>query len=388
MQNENNKKQQISMLYAEISEKLNITQTQFDKATTSYEAVGKYLQEKLNEKVDIFPQGSMALGTVVRPSDDSEDFDIDLVCRLNDGVYYLPPRIKKSVGKALLEHEVYNDKIHKEGKRCWTIEYDTYHMDVLPSVPLPNVPGSVPEVKDTKIRITHKNSNGSYESRLSNPEGYREWFLFNANNLSGGKVIVRNSREFGQLVKMPMYKMRLPLQKAIQLLKRHRNIVFSNVNGDLAPISIIITTLATKAYDGETDLYTLLDGILQRMPQHVTIKDGKYWIENPVMPAENFADKWDNQKYVAFARWCARAREDLVLKPLEMRLPDIVKLLEACLGEKPTRGAYEEILNRYHEARKQGRLVVNGCRGGLGISSSCPAVGLTTKVMEHTFFGE
>lgn len=42
------------------------------------------------------------------------------------------------------------------------------------------------------------------------------------------------------------------LQRIVQILKRHRDIMF---NGDEdKPISIIITTLASRAYRGETNL--------------------------------------------------------------------------------------------------------------------------------------
>ncbi len=387
MWQENNRQKQISRLYTEIAENLNITKTQFDKATTSYDAVGKYLSEKLDEDVDIFPQGSMALGTVVRPSDEGEDYDVDLVCRLNEGAAYSSERIKQSVGNALKDHEVYRKKILEkgEGKRCWTIEYDSYHMDILPCVPV-----SATDLKDTTIRLTHKNhSTRLYEPRMSNPEAYRKWFLQNVEKLPGGRVFAYDSREFGELVKMPMYKLKRPLQQAIQLLKRHRNIAFSKAgNEDDAPISIIITTLAAKAYDGEADLFSLIDGVLLRLPRLVETKGGKFWVQNPVMPEENFAEKWDNKKYQAFVRWCVKARDDLAVKPLPMKLPDLVKWLEECLGEKPTRDAYEEILVKHREARKGGQLVVNGCRGGLGIVLSRSTSSSITCVREHTFFGE
>ena len=116
-----------------------------------------------------------------------------------------------------------------------------------------------------------------------------------------------------EIDKVPTYKMRTPLQKAIQLLKRHRDICFQNVSDD-APISIIITTLAAWAYNGEANVYEALCNILERMPQHIECRDGIYWVENPTMPEENFADKWNAapNKRTAFMSWLGRARKELI----------------------------------------------------------------------------
>ena len=52
-------------------------------------------------------------------------------------------------------------------------------------------------------------------------------------------------------------KSKLPLQRAVQLLKRHRDVTYANSTKEekaAAPISIIITTLAAHAYQGEGDV--------------------------------------------------------------------------------------------------------------------------------------
>lgn len=378
-------------IYSAIAEKLNITKTQFEAAKTSYEAVGNYLREKLGDDethqadVDVFPQGSMGLGTVVRPSDETEDFDVDLVCRLNDGVDYSEWFIKNSVGDALKDHEVYKKKILEkgEGKRCWTIDYDLYHMDVLPCVPISA------DTSDNSIRLTHKNPDESYIPKYSNPEDYRDWFLSNAKKLPGGLALACESREFGELVKLPVYTLKLPLQKAIQLLKRHRNLMFADApNKDDAPISIIITTLVTMAYQGEQNVFTLIENALKVLPDLVKDDASGYCVKNPVIPEENFAEKWNTnpEKAAAFKEWCDRAFKDLVEKPKMLVLPELVKWLGKCLGEKPTAAVYEEMLESQRKLRESGRAVVTGCCDGLSVAAT--AIGTTaTKVRPHTFYG-
>ena len=59
------------------------------------------------------------------------------------------------------------------------------------------------------------------------------------------------------------------------------------------PISIIITTLAGQAYNGETCLYDGLFNVIEKMEQNIHIDcNGNYVVSNPVNSEENFADKW------------------------------------------------------------------------------------------------
>ena len=50
------------------------------------------------------------------------------------------------------------------------------------------------------------------------------------------------------------YHLKTPLQKAIQILKRHRDIMFKDDTKHLKPISIIITTIAAELYRNEDNI--------------------------------------------------------------------------------------------------------------------------------------
>ena len=112
----------------------------------------------------------------------------------------------------------------------------------------------------------------------------------------------------------------------VQLLKRHRDICFEN-DMDNAPISVIITTLAAHAYSGEASLYNAMCNILDHMTDNIFVKDGVFWIENPVMPAENYADKWTQypERREAFFAWVIRARKELIDDPLNVLGIDQIK---------------------------------------------------------------
>ena len=116
---------------------------------------------------------------------------------------------------------------------------------------------------------------------------------------------------------MPDQLVKTPLQRAVQILKRHRDIHFQD-NPDNKPISIIITTLATIAYGNETELYSALVNIVDKLTDYEASKlikyiDGQWRIPNPVNPTENFADRWNDkgsQKSQAFFDWLRALKGD------------------------------------------------------------------------------
>lgn len=233
-----NKKELLDKIYTELAESLNITDTMTVEIINSYEAVGKYLGN-LEEELDIqiYPQGSMGLGTLVRPisSDEEGDYDVDLVCLLKNGSYLSAKDIKQIVGKRLSEGERYKSRLDEEGKRCWTLKYPDFHMDILPSVPQLNQ-STIFDRKNTEIRLTNKEEEGVYSDKISNPKAYREWFIEQMEvTFLKRREIVAKKRNV-EIEKVKLFDVRTPLQMAIQILKRHRDIMFSGKENK--PISI------------------------------------------------------------------------------------------------------------------------------------------------------
>jgi hypothetical protein len=123
---------------------------------------------------------------------------------------------------------------------------------------------------------------------------------------------------FSSVEDVPAYEWKTPLQRSIQLLKRHRDVMFQE-NPELAPISMILTNLATHSYNGESDIFTAVTGIVDRMPSF--IRAGLPRVPNPADPAEDYADKWskDPQLEQNFWSWHMQAKADLA------RLPDLLR---------------------------------------------------------------
>lgn len=346
-------KSEISEFLEELGKELDITKTEHEAIVKSYEAVGDWLIRETSSLVSftpkILPQGSFMLGTIVRPICSDDDIDIDLVCKLEKKPNsWTQKDLKQKIGERLKENLDYDrmlyaykdgDYYKEGGRRCWTLKYSDvagYHMDILPSFAdsdlilllekrfSSEIELNYEELNRLAIRITDtERDNYDIDSDVknwhkSNPFGYAQWFLSKA-QISRTKFFSLNE----SVDPVRVYENeKLPLQRVVQLLKRHRDIMFSSddFNSENKPISVIITTLATRAYDKSENLIDAYTNIVQRMRDFIEEKinpeTGKYekWISNPVnIKDENFADKWseEKQKQDYFYLWLDKLEEDL-----------------------------------------------------------------------------
>lgn len=306
--------EKINEMYEEIADELNISDAVFDSANRSYKALGEYLDNNLEGyKVVIFPQGSMNLGTLIKPVDKSDDYDLDAVCKVYHD-FDSPEDLKNLIGDVLKNSDRYSKLLVKEeGKRCWTLKYSddaNFHMDILPSMPNS-------EENNNSIIITHK-EDGKYTFMVSNPEDYAAWFD-KLQEKERRILFEREKREFSaKLEDLRKYKIRTTLQKTIQILKRHRDIKYRNASQeekDNKPISIIITTLVGYLYTGDETILDLICKFVNDFHEYVEIdENGKYIIRNPINEEENFADKWAiyPQRKEAFYSWVEDLKKDLI----------------------------------------------------------------------------
>lgn len=402
-------KTQFDDIFKSLGDSLDITQTQFEAAVRSYRAVGDWLSKPESSlapyKPEIRPQGSFMLGTMIKPINEKDDLDIDLVCELTgknpDWTQY---DLKQRVGTRIQDNETYRGMLQKEGRRCWTLRYsDTanYHMDILPSL-VCNGYGVVLEqvfsaslsattnYDDLAIRITDNLEPNYRVARnpefwmKSNPFGYGQWFLHRASLGSTRQLAL-----FSESVKpIPSYqKEKLPLQRVVQILKRHRDIMF-NGNDD-KPISIIITTLAAQAYQGEASVTEALQTVIAHMKDHIKDeydpKSGKMIkvVANPVNPEENFADKWIEhpQRQTNFFRWLEAVRNDAYHIMEQRGLPVIAQAMKKPFGEQTVTNVFSSLADTSRRARESGNLKMATGTGILG------SVG-TITAKTHNFHGK
>lgn len=202
--------------------------------------------------IDIFSQGSFALGTTIRPLKEDEEYDLDMGCKLNIEGYkdsHTQEELKQLIGREL---ELYRNRVGierplDEKRRCWRLEYKdeaSFHLDIVPCIPLENETKVIyesrlletygyeqnfnQEVAHFAVNITDIENenyhNITNEWNISNPQGYVRWFQ---KRMQKSKIGIFESKAFIEPV--PKYVEKTTLQRCIQLLKRHRDNMFEKI---------------------------------------------------------------------------------------------------------------------------------------------------------------
>ncbi|ABW67894.1 nucleotidyltransferase domain-containing protein [Desulfosudis oleivorans] len=383
----NDKRVQLFYLLEKICQKLELTDTQYQDAKGKYKAVGEWLDggEVLHPHAPhIFPQGSMSLGTTVRPLG-RDEFDIDLVCLLNlFSSRCSPEAVRKAVGERLEANEVYK-KMLEPLNRGWRLNYaqsSKLHLDITPATKDDGSQNGGLMVPDRKLR----------EWKNSHPQGYVKWFEDIAALMPtiefSERVVMAKVDPFPEQVPFKSI-----LKRCVQILKRHRDLCFINNDAKNAPISIILTTLAAKSYQHLvlsrrfTSELDLLFSVIQHLPDFIeerVIQGQKiYYIPNETTSGENFAEKWNThrERAEAFFSWHKKAISDFEKLEQVEGLDGLQRLLgEEVFGERDTSVVFNDYVDVINERRRNRTLSV---ASGVGLTT-----GIGTPVRRNTFYGK
>lgn len=394
--------QQLFKMLEKITNSLDISPSQYKDAEKKYLAVGKYLSEGeyclVDKKIclkdgEIYAQGSMKIGTIVKPIG-QEEFDIDLVfftpniC-IDD---ISPEKLKELIGNRLKsESSIYKDKVTPTN-RGWCINYaNQFHLDITPSLDKIDEPHNNSElVADKKLK--------TYMS--SNPKDYADWVdktalkiprtrltqrLFKSDILMDGLSLALESA--ATVTELPKHTpTKLLLKRFIQIFKRHRSELYKTKTDEEKkhkPSSIIITTLATQAYlfcienfeyDNEYDL--MLD-VLRYMPRYIETKNNLYWIKNPTVKDENFAEKWNDKpvRKKHFDIWHNTCQSFFAKFNPDMGQDLLFESLEEGFGKDATQIIRDEYIQELNNNRANGFL-------------STATITTPTVVKSNTFYGK
>lgn len=367
----------LSNLLSKITQLLDMPEALMEKAQKRYSEVAAWLGAKDSELLEFDPlfysQGSVRLGTVVRPLLGTDEYDLDAVCRLVIAKERISQKdLKDKVGDRLKNNPAYR-AILKPGRRCWRLDFEEkFHMDILPAIPNP-------DEDDESVLITDREL---FRWQFSNPVGLAEWFRrrmerqfrTNAENMAKASGI--------EVERVPEWKIKTSLQRAVQILKRHRDLRFGD--DEDKPISIILTTLAGKAYGGEDEVEAALTGILGRMGDHVKKENGVWVVRNPVHEEENFADKWAEhpQRADKFFEWLGQARQDFAQASRSYAgIHNVGSALGNSLGKEIVAKAVSYLGDDMLAQRKAGTMKMGVGTGALSSTGLKP-------VREHSFYGD
>ncbi len=310
-------------------ENLDITPTMFGEVTTHYGAIADKLRS-YGLEADIKPYGSFGTGTVVRPLKSPKgdgpgsyyDLDVLAECR-RDGIGWMTPRALRSEVDGILRGDsTYAQMIEDPSSQCLTIAYaesdgrSAFKLDLSSGVSAPRPDAGI-SFGSESVRLAWIDPN---EWKGSNPVGLCDWF--NAQNerfLLYGRterrkaILDRYKRLYSSVEQIPDQADRSALQRAVQVVKRSRDIYFSLASSeDDAPSSCVLMVLVAQAAEilpSDADIVTIVEAFASAC---ASMSDAVPVVLNPVYP-ENLVEGWSEQRIATFHHWAGNLSENLAV---------------------------------------------------------------------------
>jgi hypothetical protein len=368
-------------LLFKICETLQLSPTQHGKAEDRYKAIAKVIDGPSSPFVhlssNMYPQGSMRLGTTVKPLEGPHD--LDFVCEFTVSHKLVNPMaLLDEMYQLFNDHGVYGGMVEKKN-RCVRIVYkDVFWLDILPACRDDINGGTCVQVPDRE--------QGKWTP--SNPIGYAKWFEESSHRTivcfddSTRYLVIKASSSVQPIPDLQATEEKTILQLIVQLLKRWRDIHYAD--SSFPPISIVLTTLAADIYTGVQSialgLLEVLEGIVSRLDAAHAL-GRRLEVPNPVHPEEDFSERWDHnpKAYLEFndgIRKLAKAWRDICMLHGNPNRP-----LETLFGEAVNTTLIKEakVLQGMRETNQ------------LGIKSSgviVPASSAVTSMLSNTNHGE
>ena len=247
-----------------LRDEVNLNQSRLDRLNTGVRAVDGYLKDHLTGYQKMERQGSYALGTLIKPVDDNDEYDADIQVVMNPNPKWQAKDYINEVHRTLKQNQNYADKLRLK-TRCVTIDYaGDFHLDVVPRV-----------TSGGKHYVCNRVEN---RFEATDGTGYRDWFN-EKNRITGGN-----------------------LKRVVRILKYMRD----HKNNYTAK-SILLTTLAGNTVrpsdEGTEAVSTVADTlvtVLTRMDDYLQQNPYMPEIRNPVLPGETFNRHWYQRKYSNF----------------------------------------------------------------------------------------
>lgn len=366
---------QIDDLLDRMAEEVQLDQTRYQKMISSYESVKNWIEsdEKFFKpyKYDVYPHGSVRILTTVKPIG-KDEFDLDIAVHLKSGTHHTPAKIYQELVRRLREHNLYNSMVALKN-RCVRLNYaGDYHMDILPGI-------QESEYDMNRIMVPDREM-GEWVS--SNPRGYANWFLAKA-DLAKESLLEKAMR--AEKLPTDNFKKKKPLQRAVQLIKRYRDIYFQD-DDKYRTSSVILTTIAGEFYSGEESIFDTVDNIVSIISSKMNNISERLKVCNPVNPDEDFTDKWDSEPeyYQAFKAFTIHLHKEWQKLKLENGVINEGYVMKGLFGNELYSKAQRDQAYQVEHIRDSNEL---GTSRSTGILTSIGTVG-STAVKQNTFFGD
>lgn len=354
-------------LLDQICIELQLTDTQYLDAKEKYEAIGRWLSEGTsplaNRVLRIYPQGSVALGTTVRPRD-HEEFDLDLILLVLH--FGTPAELREAVIAQMLDNATYAEKLDLTKPRCVRVKYaNQFYLDIVAARP-DQLRG------DTFIEVPDKDL-GCWIT--GNPLKYIGWFE------SRCRLLILEKAVQDPLPANVPAQYKPVLKRATQLFKRQRDVAFDGADG--APSSIVLTTLAAHFYRNEPSIVDALKHIIAGTSAAIErARPGRIMLYNPANADECLTDRWTDDNYRDFVKFVSNFRRQLdnLADSVGHGLPSLENELKGLFDEEGAVTA--KVLNDFAE-----NLQVKRRAGALRATSNGLALGVGRAIPKNTHYG-
>ena len=360
-------------LLLRICQKLQLTPSLYEQATERYETIAKTIaKDEAFHKADlnIYPQGSFRLKTTVKPLS-REEYDLDFVAELSADSTMNPHQLYDHIFRILSSDGIHNKMLEKK-KRCIRVNYaNDFHMDIMP--------GKLVNAATHEIVVPDKELKNWYHH--SNPIGFAEWFENQARTQILHELNKQRSQsQVEKVTEQEVVKQLEPLRRAVQLVKRYRDIYCDKTHKE--PVrSIVICTLMGYITSFTGDTLQIIASFCTYVNELIATSHGKpFPVKNPVVD-ELLTEKWEEgsnyQDFVDMMKSLTKDVNELARYEINKDINQVVKKM---FGETITDAAIKEYAAALNDSRNAGILSVSSA-GTLNTNNS----GVSVK--KNTFFG-
>lgn len=251
---------------------VDLNKTRINRLNRHVGAVQNFLDRSSFQVKGVYPQGSYAHQTIIKPAKKNKEFDVDIVIRVNEERGWEARDYIENLYALFKENPVYRTKVGRKS-RCITLDYTgEFHLDIVPLLRTDMFNG----LFGKKYQILNRNTN---EYERTDSFGYTNWLM--AKNL---------------IIPKDYFVMSIRLLKYLRDSKQNfsaKSVLLNTVLGDLISES---EDISSDFCDFPTSFRTILNRLnewLQGNPMMPIVM-------NPCLETENFNRHWNEIKYQNF----------------------------------------------------------------------------------------
>lgn len=330
----------------EVLSKIDLTQTQRERAEELYTNICKAIIRTSGLDIRFYSQGSFATKTAVRPFKDGKDksYDVDVICEVQNLDKSIAPSELMDIFENAIDSAGYYK--YKRWEKCFTIEYAKiddieFTIDIIPSVnesseTIEKIKKETERIELVETSIAIPDVTPRYNKWISNnPLGYKLWFEDQTQAYEKKYTELRKGFFDSTIDELPEDVATNLMRNVIKILKRLRDVYFSRAGNQMAPSSIIITTVVAKLANKLTyaqDEFTLLKAVVSelqqlesfsrgksiqeswnegfRISEVISLDNGQWILKNPANGLDNILSSWNEEKQAArdFFYWVSDLR--------------------------------------------------------------------------------